>query len=70
MSSSVGAQHLEPFELLAACKGLGRELVQAAGRILRALDDRLVAAAVADLGLHAATSEVGRASLSHDHAVA
>src|SRR6476619_4984621 len=64
------AQHLEPFELLAACQRLVGELVQAAGRILRALDDQLAVPAVADLGLDGAARQVGRLALAHDHAVA
>src|SRR5690242_7408016 len=46
-----GAAHLERLELLAARERLGGQLVQAAGRIGRALDELLAVPAVADLGL-------------------
>src|SRR5581483_11633820 len=48
----------------------GRELVQTAGRVGRALDDLAPVTAVADLRLAGAARELGRRALAHDDAVA
>src|SRR5207248_8688363 len=61
---------LEAVELLAFRHGLARQLVKSSRGLARALDDCLAVEPVADLRLHATASELRRAPLAHDRAVA